>query len=260
MKKNRHILLTVCIVLICAVMAFCVFMIFRKTAPHRESVKTYELLSEEYCPHGGISAKTTDAAESRDPEEGTEPTGEKDEGNPEIVRLCADYPNAVGWLTIPNTAVDYPFAHSKDNVDFLHAGLDGKYLFDGTLFLDCHCAPDFSDQNSIIYGHNMNTGNAMFQSLNLFKDKEFFEKNTAAYIYLPDRTLELETFALLIVDAVHEEQLYNRELRDDYIQYVSEHAKYFREAPAEGERIITLSTCSYEFSDARLVLLCRIKN
>ena len=49
--------------------------------------------------------------------------------NQNIVDLQAKYPDAVGWLSIPNTKIDYPFVQAKDNDFYLRRDIDGKYLY-----------------------------------------------------------------------------------------------------------------------------------
>lgn len=253
MKKKYHPFLIILIILVCCGIGFFAFQLFSKTSDYRAGRKHYRAVAESYSPHDETEPKQT-----VDDPTPTETEG-KDTGNPTIAQLCADYPDAIGWLTVPGTRIDYPFVCSKDNFDYLHADLDGNYLYAGTPFLDCHCSRDLSSQNSIIFGHNMYGDGSMFADLAKFKDEQFFNEHPQAFIYLPDRTLQLDIFAAVIVDAVHESQVYNREIKDDFMSYVQSKAMFFREtALLPEDRVVTISTCSYEFSEARLVLLCKV--
>ena len=51
--------------------------------------------------------------------------------------------------------------------------------------MDCHNQPDFTDQNTIVYGHNMKNG-SMFGTLDKYQDKELFEQHPEFYLYLPE--------------------------------------------------------------------------
>ena len=51
----------------------------------------------------------------------------------------------VGWLTIPNTLIDYPFVIASDNEYYLHRNIHGKQAAAGSLFIDYRNAPDFTD-------------------------------------------------------------------------------------------------------------------
>ena len=119
--------------------------------------------------------------------------------NQSVIDLQAKYPDAVGWLTVPGTKIDYPFVWHEGNDFYLRRDLDGTHATAGTLFMDCRCAPDFTSQNTIIYGHHMKNG-SMFGTLKLFDDKKFFDENTSGIIYLPHKTLALEIFAYMILN------------------------------------------------------------
>jgi len=177
--------------------------------------------------------------------------------NQSVIDLQAKYPDAVGWLTVPGTKIDYPFVQSKDNDTYLRRDLNGKYAAAGTLFMDCRCAPDFNSQNTIIYGHHMKNG-SMFGTLKAFADKEFFAKNSSGSIFLPHENLKLEFFAYLVVKATDKE-IYSAELSGNYLKYVKQKARQYRDIIfTSNDRIVTLSTCAYEFDGARMVLLARI--
>jgi len=173
--------------------------------------------------------------------------------NQSVIDLQAKYPDVAGWLTVPGTKIDYPFVWYKDNDYYLRRDLDGNYALAGTLFMDTRCSPDFSSQSTIIYGHHMKNG-SMFGTLKAFADKDFFDAKKQGTIYLPRETLTLEFFAYLVVKST-EQRIYS-ELD---LEYVKQNARQYREiALTEGDRIVTLSTCSYEFDNARMVLIAVI--
>ena len=178
--------------------------------------------------------------------------------NQSVIDLQAKYPDVVGWLTVPGTKIDYPFVWHKDNDQYLRRDLDGDYAVAGTLFMDCRCAPDFDSRNTILYGHHMRNG-SMFGTLKAFADKEFFDKNRSGFIYLPYETLTLEFFAYMIVKHTDSE-IYSVDPGGSCSEYVRQNAKHFRDIQlTEDDRLITLSSCSYEFNNARMVLLARVK-
>ena len=77
--------------------------------------------------------------------------------DPEALKeLMLINPDIIGWLTIPGTHIDYPLAQGEDNVMYVNRDAKGEYSQSGCLFLDCQNAVDFSDFNSIIYGHQEN--------------------------------------------------------------------------------------------------------
>jgi len=177
--------------------------------------------------------------------------------NRSVIGLQEKYPDVAGWLTVPNTNIDYPFVWYKDNDHYLRRDLNGVYATAGTLFIDYRCEDDFTSQNTIIYGHHMKNG-SMFGTLKAFADEDFFAANTCGTIYLPRETLTLEFFAYMIVKSTDRE-IYSIVLSDSYLGYVKQNARHYREAGlTDGDRIVTLSTCSYEFNNARIVLLAKV--
>lgn len=249
-QKKSNALLVVVVVLLLLVIAVCGYRLWSGGKDYREEKRVHASLVKKYRP---------ERAASDDPTAPTSSEDEKDTSNPAVMQLCADYPDAVGWLTIPGTDIDHPFVYSEDNRNYLHRNIDGTYLYAGTVFMDCHCSRDFTSQNTTIYGHNMNNG-SMFHTLGNFKKQEVFDEYTVAYIYLPERTLTLDIFAFVITDAVTENMLYNKELQEGYLDYVKSKARYYRDPElTEEDCLVTISTCTYEYENARMVLLCKIR-
>ena len=177
--------------------------------------------------------------------------------NQSVIGLQAKYPDVVGWLTVPNTNIDYPFVWYEDNDYYLRRDLNGDYALAGTLFMDFRCQKDFTSPNTIIYGHHMKNG-SMFGTLKSFADKAFFEENRHGAIYLPYETLTLEFFAYMVVKHTDAE-IYSVEPSDGFLEYVRQNARQYRDIGlTDADQIITLSTCSYEFTNARMILLARV--
>ena len=160
----------------------------------------------------------------------------------------------VGWLTIAQTQIDYPFVRGEDNDFYLQRNVYKEYAAAGSLFLDFRCAADFSGGNTIIYGHNMKN-KSMFGDLDLFAEEEFFEANEGGWIYLKDKAISLEIFAYMVIH-MDDEMIYNLEPEQgQFMDYIRKKAQNFREPPDPPQNFVTLSTCSYQFNDARTVLL-----
>jgi sortase B len=177
--------------------------------------------------------------------------------NQSVIDLRVKYPDVVGWLTVPGTDIDYPFVRCKDNDYYLRRDLNGDYAVAGTLFLDCLCEPGFTSQNTIVYGHHMKNG-SMFGTLKAFADKGFFEANTEGFVYLPHETLTLEFFAYMVVKHT-DEVIYGTALTESYLDYIRQNARHYRDIGLMGmDRVLTLSTCSYEFDGARMALLAKV--
>ena len=99
--------------------------------------------------------------------------------------------DVIAWLTIYDTTIDYPVLRSPNtNNDYLSKNAKGEWEGSGSLFIDHNNSADFSDFNTIIFGHHM-AGPAMFGQLDEFLDKSFFEKHEYANLYFSDGGLEL---------------------------------------------------------------------
>lgn len=182
--------------------------------------------------------------------------------NQSILDLQAEFLDVVGWLMIPNTRIDYPFVQGPDNDYYLNLDLNKERSPAGTIFMDYRNNSDFSDFNTIIYGHHMRNG-SMFGTMQQFNNADFFEANQTGTIFLSDATYEIEFIAFAVIkptDAV----IYNPEIassaeRAAFLEHVMDVARYTREVDiTENDRLVTLSTCNYEFNNARMVLIGRI--
>ena len=67
-------------------------------------------------------------------------------------------PDVKAWIYIKGTGINYPIVQTTDNTSYLHRTFEGKDSFIGAIFLDAGCEPDFSSENSIVYGHNLKNG------------------------------------------------------------------------------------------------------
>ena len=188
------------------------------------------------------------------------PTPSAPSVNQSIVDLQTARPGAVGWLTIPNTRIDYPFAQGEDNDTFLHMDLDQRWSAAGTIFMDFRNSQDFSDFNTILFGHNMRNG-SMFGTLQQFNNRTFFEANRIGTIFLADKTYEI-TFIAFAVIAPNDEVVYNPLIETSaaaFLDHVRHIARYYRDVDiTKDDRFVTLSTCNYEFDDARMVLIGKL--
>jgi len=182
--------------------------------------------------------------------------------NQSIVDLQAARPDVTGWLTIPHTRIDYPFVQSGDNAQYLHLDLNDRRSAAGTIFMDFRNSRELTDFNTIIYGHHMRNG-SMFGTLQLFNSQSFFDDNRTGTIFLVGATYEIEFIAFAVIqpnDAV----IYNPNITTEadkhtFLDHVRSVARYDRDVDVTADdRLITLSTCNYEFHNARMVLVGRL--
>ena len=112
-------------------------------------------------------------------------------------------PDVYAWITVPGTDIDYPILqHASDNSYYLMHNIDGSYGYPGCIYTENLNSKDFTDNNTVIYGHNMKNG-SMFAQLHKFEDPDFFNENREVLIYLPDEVLHYTIFAAHIYDDRH---------------------------------------------------------
>ena len=117
--------------------------------------------------------------------------------------LQAVNPDIYAWITVPGTVIDYPILqHASDNTYYLMHNIDGSYGYPGCVYTENMNSKDFTDNDTVIYGHNMKNG-SMFAQLHKFEDPDFFNENREVLIYLPDEVLHYTIFAAHIYDDRH---------------------------------------------------------
>ena len=173
-------------------------------------------------------------------------------------------PDVCAWVTLDNTAIDYPVVQGEDNFTYVNTDVYGDFSLAGSIFLDVNCDKNFTDPYSLLYGHHMEESK-MFGDLDLYKDAEFFAENTTGELILPDRTYDLQTFACLLVpsseSAIFQPQRWDSDLQGLYT-FAQENALNLNtetlaamKAAGDDAQVLALSTCSTEFTDARTILL-----
>lgn len=164
------------------------------------------------------------------------------------------------WITIPGTIIDYPILqHATDNSYYLNYNIDGTKGFPGCIYTENVNAKDFSDNNTVIYGHNLRNGK-MFTDLHKFRDADFFYNNDTIYIYTPEKQLTYKIFASYLYDDRHLINSYDFSNKAIYGTYLSEiqsmdsvNGNIRKDIKITGsDKIITLITCIREQPEKRV--------
>ena len=170
------------------------------------------------------------------------------------------------WLTIDNTNIDYPVVHGIDNFEYVSKDVYGDFSLAGSIFLDFRCAPDFSDNYNIVYGHHM-ANSKMLGDLDKYKKQEFFENNKTGTLITPDKTFRLEIFSVILVRE-SDIKIFGWSENTDlnkFADYIKDNSLYYDSAVlnkvkmlSSSAQVVSVTTCSEEFSDARTVLIARM--
>ncbi|MDQ0557984.1 class B sortase [Paraclostridium ghonii] len=166
-----------------------------------------------------------------------------------------------GWLDVDGTNIHYPIVQTTNNDFYLDKDINKNYLESGSIFLDFQ-NDNFNDSNTILYGHSMRNG-TMFGQLKKFKDEQFFNKYNTIYLSKPDgNILKYKIFSAYITDS---RNIYNKtsfDSNEDFNSFLDKTKKdSLFKSPVNvdsNDKILTLSTCSYEFDNARMVVHAKL--
>lgn len=174
-------------------------------------------------------------------------------------------PDVQGWLYQKGTVINYPVVQGTDNDTYLHTRFDKQWSGGGTLFVDCRMEKDFKGFNSIIYGHHMKDG-SMFRSIRGYtKEDGYYDKHKTLELATPHGNYHLVVFSAFITKATDEDtykMTYDEAEKQAYIDRAWERS----ELPitrnsvdvTKNDRLVTLSTCAYDYEEARYIVMCKM--
>lgn len=186
---------------------------------------------------------------------------------PEYRQLYEENKDIVGWLNIGSGLFSTPIMQ-KDNQYYLSHDFYGKENEHGQIFIDEKNSSDFTDDNTIIYGHNIPSDHSMFNILTNFKNPEFVKEHPTIEVNSLHKKQSYAVAGVYLVSTRPE----HGEVFDyiNYLNFANETARTYylgqihdRSLLDTGvkigaeDQLVTLSTCTYEFSDARLVVVAR---
>ena len=169
-------------------------------------------------------------------------------------------PDTIAWIRFDEPSIiNYPVVKSADNNEYLtktFAENDNKL---GAIFMDMRNSSDFSDRNTIIYGHHLNVSPDMFSRLHLYEDEEFCKEHPDFYIYTPDGKVRTYTvFSAGIVNAAadnYDIEFESDEAFEQYIEICRDSSNYQVDVEVNAQsQIVSLSTCTGDQRDERFLL------
>lgn len=170
-------------------------------------------------------------------------------------------PDIVAWIKIEGTNIDYPIVTAPDNDKYLHTKFDGKQGSCGTLFVDANTTKPFKNFLTIVYGHHMKDG-TMFNNLKKFKGKSFFDDHTHYDLYTPTQNYTVEIVGFYnpkSTSKFYDTEIETERQKFQYIDMLERDAKNESgERATTNDRLVLLSTCAYEYKNARYILVGRL--
>ena len=262
MKKTVLVLITFALIIAVAGSGFWLVHYFIDS---REQKETYETLAEEFV------LESTPTPESNTPAENSSPTENSSEPaetvslttappRHDLAALATENPDCVGWLTIPDTGIDYPVMHTPDTPEhYLRRDFYGESASAGTPFLDGRNLAEAENQNLILYGHNMMDG-SMFKPLMNYLEPNFRETHKDIFLEIDGRQYHYEVLA--VVETSVKSTLYTFTDLSDPAEESDFRAALLKETELEvvhqASGYLTLSTCNNGGGNSRVLVIAAL--
>ena len=174
---------------------------------------------------------------------------EEEEFTVDFEELKAINPDTIGWIRFEEPSIiSYPVVKSHDNKEYLTKTFSANDNKLGAIFVDMKNASDFSDKNTLIYGHNMKVGDQMFSQIRKYGDEEFRAEHPYFYIYTPDNVEhKYRVFASGIVREDADNYLIKFGSDKEFENFLNlcKASNYDKEVElTKDSKIVTLSTCT----------------
>lgn len=174
----------------------------------------------------------------------------------ELKSINSDYKM---WIQIENTNINYPVVQGSDNDYYLKHNFRKESNISGTVFVESANDID-NDKNIILYGHNMRNG-TMFNNITNYKEESFFNEDNKISIIMNNTLYEYEVFSVYVKNVNEVNLAIGFANEDEFINYAyneADESLYKKDVDFSAEdNLITLVTCSYEFTDARTIVVAR---
>lgn len=180
----------------------------------------------------------------------------------------------VGWIRMDNTVIDYPVLwHESDDRNsqyYLSHNYKGGYDSFGSIFLDYRCTEGTDSKNVVMHGHHMNDG-SMFGNLMNYGgtsgNLDFYKETPTIEFDTPKANGTYKIISVFKTNTLSSQGEFFNYMRGDFenekdfMNYVyNVRIRSLFNCPVdvnEDDTLITLSTCSYEFTNFRTVVVAR---
>ena len=183
-------------------------------------------------------------------------------------------PEIVGWIYINDTKIDYPVLWHKGDDMYSQYYLNHNYRGDwdsyGTIFLDYRCLSGTDSKNVVMHGHHMNDGSMFGNLMNyagMSGNLDFYEEAPVVEFDTPKANGKYKIISIYKTNTLSSQGEFFNYLRadfqneKDFMNYVyNVRIRSLINCPVtvnEDDELITLSTCSYEFTNFRTVVVAR---
>ena len=239
-KKKSDVLLTIALIVAIAVFCYAAFNLYHIYTEYKKGTDEYNQIEEM-----AVTERDADSAEVAGPGAQIKPPIEVD-----FDKLKSVNEDVVGWIYVDALPdISYPIVKGKDNQTYLHQTYEKNYNFAGTIFVDYENSGDFSDCNTLVYGHNMKNG-SMFGHLKKFReDDKLYKQDKYFWILTPERNYRYEIITAYTTGVNSDTYTLFKGPGEEFEKYL-ETIKGYSEIQTDDtdltikDRIVTLSTCT----------------
>lgn len=235
-KKKGGIISTFLLVVALAVFCFSGYQLYKIFGGYHEGKKEYDQVKDLAVEGSGENFKVN------------------------FEELLAINPDTVGWIRFypQPEQINYPLVQTDNNDLYLNKTFSANENTVGAIFVNCYNNADFNDKNTIIYGHRMKDS-SMFHNLEKYQDASFWKDNQYFYIYTPDgRELTYQIYSAGIVKEISESyqtEFASTEEFEAFLEITRIAGAYDTGVSVmASDTIVTLSTCTVESNDNRMVV------
>ena len=216
---------------------------------HHWSVKQRELEYEKLRQEETLSAATETVIAEPETEESTEETVIYCDSVYDFGQLHEQNEDIYAWIVVPGTQVDYPLLQSETDNYYLDYNLDHSKGYPGCIYTNQCNRKDFSDYNTVLYGHNMKNGSMFAQLKKFTQDEETYKKSKYFWIFTPEKNYRYEIISAYTTGVNSDTYTLFKGPGEEFEKYLEKIRGYSEiRTDAEGmnikDKIITLSTCT----------------
>lgn len=189
--------------------------------------------------------------------------------NPAFADLYAINNEFAGWVSIPSLNINYSVLQTTDNEKYLRKDIYGNRTSYGVPYFDYRNSMKNLDKNTIIYGHNMRHDDKIFGTLEEYRTIEGFKKAPLIGMSTLYGDYTFKVYAVFISNSEADDDnghifnyIFTQTSNERFMTYVHEINKRKLYTTGvdicETDKILTLSTCCYDFEDGKLVVVGRL--
>ena len=243
-KTFADILLTIILLIAIGVFVFAAYNLYHIYTEYKKGTDEYNQIEQM-------------AVTNRDPDELSEEAGGENQGPSLVAPMEIDFASlkavnddVIGWIYVEALDdVSYPIVKGEDNDTYLHMTYEKNYNFAGTIFIDYENSRDFSDCNTLVYGHNMKNGSMFGQLKKFSQDPETYKKSKYFWIFTPDKTYHYEIISAYTTGVNSDTYTLFKgpgQEFEDYLKTIVSRSEIETNAGDLDmmDKIVTLSTCT----------------